>query len=99
MAIPFKPVNLGDARHGGCLRPSSEMSPFNHWNRDMTPDLEEVVRGLDAPTTVATAVVATTPTSTAPSSSACLRDGDGGRVIQDEAARRGVRECAAEVEE
>jgi hypothetical protein len=53
MAIPFKPVNLGDARHGGCLRPSAEMSPLNHWNRDMTPDLEEVVRGLDAPTTVA----------------------------------------------
>lgn len=53
MAIPFKPVNLGDARHGGCLRPSDEMSPFNHWNRDMVPDLEEVVRGLDAPTTVA----------------------------------------------
>ncbi len=53
MAIPFKPVNLGDARHGGCLRPSNEMSPFNHWTRDMTPDLEEVVRGLDAPTTVA----------------------------------------------
>jgi len=53
MAIPFKPVNLGDARHGGCLRPSDQMSPFNHWNRDMTPDLEKVVRGLDAPTTVA----------------------------------------------
>jgi hypothetical protein len=53
MAIPFKPVNLGDARHGGCLRPSAEMSPFNHWSRDMTPDLEAVVRGLDAPTTVA----------------------------------------------
>jgi hypothetical protein len=53
MAIPFKPVNLGDARHGGCLRPSDQMSPFNHWNRDMIPDLEEVVRGLDAPTTVA----------------------------------------------
>lgn len=53
MAIPFKPVNLGDARHGGCLRPSNQMSPLNHWQRDMTPDLEEVVRGLDAPTTVA----------------------------------------------
>ena len=53
MAIPFKPVNLGDARHGGCLRPSSQMSPLNHWQRDMTPDFEEVVRGLDAPTTVA----------------------------------------------
>ena len=53
MAIPFKPVNLGDARHGGCLRPSNEMSPFNPWTRDLTPDLAEVVRGLDAPTTVA----------------------------------------------
>ncbi|MFN0103073.1 MAG: hypothetical protein ACKV2U_13405 [Bryobacteraceae bacterium] len=53
MAIPFKPVNLGDARHGGCLRPSSGLSPLNHWQRDMTPDLDEVVRGLDAPTTVA----------------------------------------------
>jgi hypothetical protein len=53
MAIPFKPVNLGDARHGGCLRPSAAMSPLNHWTRDLTPDFEEVVRGLDAPTTVA----------------------------------------------
>lgn len=53
MAIPHKPVNLGDARHGGCLRPSAQMNPLSHWNRDMTPDLEEVVRGLDAPTTVA----------------------------------------------
>lgn len=53
MAIPHKPVNLGDARHGGCLRPSDQMSPLNHWNRDMTPDFAEVVKGLDAPTTVA----------------------------------------------
>lgn len=53
MAIPFRPVNLGDARHGGCLRPSDQMSPLNHWQRDMTPDFEAVVRGLDAPTTVA----------------------------------------------
>lgn len=53
MAIPFKPVNLGDARHGGCLRPSTDMDPTSHWNRDMTPDLDAVVKGLDAPTTVA----------------------------------------------
>jgi hypothetical protein len=53
MAIKHKPVNLGDARHGGCLRPSAEMTPLSHWNRDITPDLEEVVKGLDAPTTVA----------------------------------------------
>lgn len=53
MAIPFKPVNLGDARHGGCLRPSTEMHPTAHWNRDITPDLKAVVDGMDAPTTVA----------------------------------------------
>ena len=35
MALPFKPVNLGDARHGGALRPSRSMSPASHWNRDM----------------------------------------------------------------
>ena len=34
MAIPFKPVNLGDAIHGGALRPSREMNPASHWNRD-----------------------------------------------------------------
>jgi hypothetical protein len=53
MAIPFQPVNLGDARNGGCLRPSASLNPTNHWNRDMKPDLERVANGLDAPTTVA----------------------------------------------
>lgn len=53
MAVPFGPVNLGDARHGGCLRPSKEMNPTGHWNRDRNPDFDEVVKGLDAPTTVA----------------------------------------------
>lgn len=53
MAVPFKPVNLGDARHGGALRPSQSMNPTAHWNRDRTPDLQAVVDGLDAATTVA----------------------------------------------
>lgn len=53
MAVSFKPVNLGDASHGGALRPSREMSPTSHWNRDMTPDFEEVINGVDTPTTVA----------------------------------------------
>ena len=53
MAVPFKPVNLGDARNGGCLRPSKEMDPKAHWNRDMTPNLQAVVDGLCHPTTVA----------------------------------------------
>ncbi len=53
LAVPFKPVNLGDARHGGALRPSRAMNPTAHWNRDLTPDLKAVVDGLDAATTVA----------------------------------------------
>jgi hypothetical protein len=53
MAVPFKPVNLGDARHGGVLRPSQSMNPTSHWKRDMTPDYQAVIDGLDAPTTVA----------------------------------------------
>ncbi len=35
MALPFKPVNLGDAIHGGALRPSRNMHPTAHWKRDM----------------------------------------------------------------
>ncbi|MBI4903187.1 MAG: hypothetical protein HY820_06095 [Acidobacteria bacterium] len=53
MAVSFKPVNLGDASHGGALRPSREMSPTSHWNRDMKPDFESVINGVDTPTTVA----------------------------------------------
>ena len=53
MAIPFKPVNLGDARKGGSLRPCKAMNPTNHWDRDMTPDLDAVVNGLEHITTVA----------------------------------------------
>jgi len=53
MAIPFGPVNLGDARNGGALRPCKQLNPTAHWNRDMTPDFQEVVRGLSHITTVA----------------------------------------------
>jgi hypothetical protein len=53
MALPFKPVNLGDARHGGALRPCKSMHPTSHWNRDLTPDFEGVINGLDTPTTAA----------------------------------------------
>lgn len=53
MAIPFKPVNLGDARKGGSLRPSKAMNPTNHWDRDLTPDFDVVANGLEHITTVA----------------------------------------------
>jgi hypothetical protein len=53
MARAFEPINLGDARHGGALRPSRSLNPLSHWKRDMTPNLDEVIAGLDTPTTVA----------------------------------------------
>src|SRR3954447_19470790 len=53
MAIPFGPVNLGDARNGGSLRPCKNMQPTSHWNRDMKPDFEAVVNGFTHITTAA----------------------------------------------
>jgi len=53
MALPFKPVNMGDAIHGGALRPCRDMNPTSHWKRDITPDFRAVIDGVDAPTTVA----------------------------------------------
>lgn len=53
MAVPFHPVNLGDARHGGALRPSRSMNPTAHWDRETKPDFAAVITGLNAPTTAA----------------------------------------------
>ena len=39
LALPFQPVNLGDARHGGALRSSRSLGPSAHWNRDSKPGL------------------------------------------------------------
>jgi hypothetical protein len=53
MALQFGPVNLGDARHGGALRPSRSMSPLAHWRRITKPDFRAVINGLDIATTAA----------------------------------------------
>ncbi len=53
MALRFGPVNLGDARHGGAVRPESGLDPTVHWRRNTRPDFRAVIEGLDAPTTVA----------------------------------------------
>jgi hypothetical protein len=53
MALPFHPVNLGDARHGGALRPSQNLTPLSHWGRDTRRDFRAVIDGLDTPTTAA----------------------------------------------
>jgi hypothetical protein len=53
IAMEYKPVNLGDARHGGALRSSKNLGPLAHWKRDMKPDFQAVVKGLTIPTTCA----------------------------------------------
>ena len=53
IAMEYKPVNLGDARHGGALRPAKNLGPLAHWKRDMKPDFQAVIKGLTIPTTCA----------------------------------------------
>jgi hypothetical protein len=53
IAMEYKPVNLGDARHGGALRSSKKLGPLSHWKRDMKPNFKAVIDGLTVPTTCA----------------------------------------------
>jgi len=53
MAMKYKPVNLGDARHGGVHRPSKHLNPLSHWKRDFKPDFDAVIAGFDTATTAA----------------------------------------------
>jgi hypothetical protein len=53
IALQFGPVNLGDALHGGALRPSRHLNPMAHWRRNRRPDFRAVIDGIDAFTTVA----------------------------------------------
>jgi len=51
MALPFKPVNVGDPVHGGALRPA-RLTTVANWKRDMTPDFRAVIDGIDEPASV-----------------------------------------------
>src|SRR6516165_325572 len=53
LALQFDPVNLGDARHGGAIRPSRHLGPMSHWTRDNKPDFRKVIDGVNVPTTCA----------------------------------------------
>jgi hypothetical protein len=53
IAMEYRPVNLGDARHGGALRSSKNLGPLAHWKRDMKPDFQAVINGLTVATTCA----------------------------------------------
>jgi hypothetical protein len=49
IAMEYKPVNLGETRHGGALRPSKNLGPLAH----LKPDFQAVLKGLTVPTTCA----------------------------------------------
>jgi hypothetical protein len=53
LALEHDPVNIGDATHGGWLRPRRDLSPVDHWRRDRQRDPDAVLRDIDGPTTVA----------------------------------------------
>jgi hypothetical protein len=53
LAVPFKPVNMGDGAKGGALRASKNLNPTSHWRRDHTPNFQNVIDGLDKPGTAA----------------------------------------------
>ena len=53
IALEYRPVNLGDARHGGALRPTQNLNPLSHWRRNNQPDFHAVIEGLDVCTTCA----------------------------------------------
>lgn len=52
MALPFKPVNIGDPVHGGTLRPARNLHTTSNWKRDMAPDFRAVIDGIDTPASV-----------------------------------------------
>ena len=52
LALPFKPVNIGDPVHGGAFRPSRTLSTSANWSRDNTPAFRAVIDGIDQPATV-----------------------------------------------
>lgn len=53
LALPFKPVNLGDPVHGGALRPSQRLTTIANWKRNMIPDFRTVIEGINEPASVA----------------------------------------------
>jgi hypothetical protein len=53
MALPFKPVNMGDPSHGGALRPERNLTTLANWHRNIELDFRAVIDGIDEPASVA----------------------------------------------
>lgn len=52
-ALKHRPVNIGDAKKGGCYQPQEDLNPLAHWRRDTSADLQAVIDGVEAPGIVA----------------------------------------------
>lgn len=52
IALEYDPVNIGDARGGGAIRPTRHDKAIQHFGtRPTKPDFQEVINGLTKPTT------------------------------------------------
>ncbi len=90
IALKYKPVNLGDARHGGALRSSRSLNPLAHWSRDVTPDFKNVIAGVDTPTTCAAVF------DNLEAAEACtkeVREADLGLSVNISTSVQGAQEC------
>jgi len=92
IAKQFKPVNLGDSRHGGALRSSNHLNPLAHWNRDETPHFDEVIAGVDTPTTVAAVF---DNLEAAKACTKAVREADLGLSINISTSIAGAEECCS----
>lgn len=53
LALRHNPVNIGDGTKGGIVRPRQDLTPAAHWRRDHRSDPEQVIAGIEGPSTVA----------------------------------------------
>ncbi len=53
LAAQHNPVNMGDATKGGMYQPSKSLNPIVHWHREDSARIQEVIEGIDKPTTAA----------------------------------------------
>ncbi len=91
LALPFKPVNIGDPSHGGALRPSKKENVASHWRRDTKPRMRAVIDGIDQPASVA-AVFDNLPA--AQNFLKILKEADLGLCVNVSTSIEGARQCS-----
>ena len=53
VAAEYSPCSLGDALHGGSLRPTKSKSIFGHWGKRNKPNFKKVLEGMSKAGTMA----------------------------------------------